>query len=1028
MIYEDAAVAELIVGRSGPATTALSLELVTESDSAEIGLDFTPVQKTLRIDAGVEWVSFQVPILDDGIVERNESFWVHAILRDPSGAEVHRASALVTIWDNEMPASIDERFRADLSEEVSAVIEYPNGQLLVATGSTGVTLVRLHADGSRDTAFRPLDGWEYFNGLWLLPDEKVLVRGCRPNPEVPCRSLTRLDRDGNLDLSYVDAGLALHYGTPIEVLPDGAVIAANPDSPTRLLRLRPDGTRDPDFAETSLVPPDEGTGIWTIVSMTDGDLLVLVRFDTLGDEVRQVLIRLNPDGTVDQNFRFAEEFRVTGILSAPAGRAYLIGWEMGDNGGLSLLRILPGGARDSSFRASIQRGELGGTFFFPSLVQADSGMLGMISESLVRLDANGLPDRSYPPAAQFARVVSNAAEEMLGPPLVQLRDGGLLMRLVTGGKSLTAINGDTRWLVKIDPSLTHRSSFRIESEAWKGQYRAPATFHLSESAGAEPVHGLIRRLGDSDGPASVEMITSGGTADTGTDFKPSSWSVPFEPLQNIKPLPPAGLVQDVWGEPDETLFLELRGAKGERYGETGRALLVVEDDDRPGSLDRSYQPESKLEDCQECPADWPAGIDGQGRLVTVRQRPPTGWVVQRLVSDGQPDPAWTSEVLDVVEGGPESVRLAPDGRIYLAGRFRPDWSAATAPVHLLRFHADGRRDTGFVPTFGAAEPWLPATQIGFSPDGAILVAVRGLGPSAGGMPEFRILRLKHDGITDPGFRQIRVMAEGITALIPGTAGRFWLVGGLQSVDGMQVRRHFALLNSDGSLAASVPPPGETIEFRYLSQPTAACPDGQGGLLLTGAFRLSNEAAWRGILRIGPEGTVDRSFPALEMLWLTRDIARHSDGSFFVAGEFQSVNEYVRKGLARVRSGDAVDWNFDPGDQIRSVQAAPGRVFPLPDGQVIVGFAESRRAGPMILRRFRGDRRAALVARSLDQNVFQAELAMYGGWYPVVVESSPSLEVPDWQPAWTNRAGNDLAVFRDVIPPGTSRRFYRAIVR
>jgi uncharacterized delta-60 repeat protein len=135
-----------------------------------------------------------------------------------------------------------------------------DGKILLAgdfTATAGTStrrhLVRLHPDGSLDPTFAPEPDAPIL-ALAVLPGDRLVVGGTfTALAGAPRRSLARLNSDGSLDPAF-PAGTGPAGSVQVLLpLPDGHLIVSgafgqfNGTTARGLVRLRPDGTRDPAF-------------------------------------------------------------------------------------------------------------------------------------------------------------------------------------------------------------------------------------------------------------------------------------------------------------------------------------------------------------------------------------------------------------------------------------------------------------------------------------------------------------------------------------------------------------------------------------------------------------------------------------------------------------------------------------------------------------------------------------------------------------------------------------------------------------
>ena len=245
-----------------------------------------------------------------------------------------------TVIDGEfLPSLIDG------SKVVRAATIQTDGKILLGTSnSTGIgefvdsnnRLIRLNPDGSLDTAFTEAQGSGpegllvdfasgHINAIAVQDDGKIIVGGdFRLWDGITVGRIVRLNPDGSLDAAFTDAngeGALLGTISSIVVQPDGKIIIAggvvrwNGDATVRrIVRLNPDGSHDKEFTLAN-GGGSETDAINVVTLQNDGKILLglqskgnplahLSKWD--GNPVGSI-VRLNPDGSFDNNFNIAVE-------------------------------------------------------------------------------------------------------------------------------------------------------------------------------------------------------------------------------------------------------------------------------------------------------------------------------------------------------------------------------------------------------------------------------------------------------------------------------------------------------------------------------------------------------------------------------------------------------------------------------------------------------------------------------------------------------------------------------------------------
>lgn len=238
-------------------------------------------------------------------------------VRNISGALLVAMAFMAEAMAGEVRAGLDPDFRIGTGLEggddtVGYVVHpLPNGQLLVGgdfTSFNGVArpnLVRLNADGLVDESFHLRGGLgaedePAISNIGIQPDGMIVVSGNFTSISgVERPRLARLFPDGTLDEQWLpqlaDDGEFAVAGTSL-VQPDGRVLVVVNYA---LRRLNADGSRDQGFNAPYWVDTVPTQGIQL---QRDGRILLAGRGLSFGESERAV-IRLHPDGSIDNSFR-----------------------------------------------------------------------------------------------------------------------------------------------------------------------------------------------------------------------------------------------------------------------------------------------------------------------------------------------------------------------------------------------------------------------------------------------------------------------------------------------------------------------------------------------------------------------------------------------------------------------------------------------------------------------------------------------------------------------------------------------------
>jgi len=199
---------------------------------------------------------------------------------------------------------------------VGAVMLQPDGKIVAGGGALGnaldFALVRYNPDGSVDQSFQTVltdyGDNESVQDLALQADGKIIAVGGYNS-----FSIARYNSDGSLDQGFGTGGkVNLHPGSrnlahAVVVQPDGRIVVGgytgeNLDRPA-LVRMNADGSLDQNFGLAGLVVSSTIQGSINALSLDpDGKIVGGGAHVTPSNESGFGLYRFNPDGSFDQTF------------------------------------------------------------------------------------------------------------------------------------------------------------------------------------------------------------------------------------------------------------------------------------------------------------------------------------------------------------------------------------------------------------------------------------------------------------------------------------------------------------------------------------------------------------------------------------------------------------------------------------------------------------------------------------------------------------------------------------------------------
>ena len=294
--------------------------------------------------------------------------------------------------------TITTTFATNGDAGANAVAVQQDGKFVVAGTAKddlngNAVVVRYNSDGTLDPTFgaggkvslprgQQID--DVIDAIAIQGDGRIVAAGDHATVdgtnEFLHTLLVRLNSDGSEDQSF-DSNAAAGFASLGHVLfqlkglviqPDGKIVASGSevtgsgDPPLAVVRFNADGTLDQQFGAGGIVPTflSPGQPIEEVTAMTrQGDGKILVGGFTVpfsGEGIKFAILRLNPDGSVDQGFgnggRVYTSFTsqnddLQGLSVAPDGKIVAAGW-LDEGGALSVdavARYNPDGSPDLTF-------------------------------------------------------------------------------------------------------------------------------------------------------------------------------------------------------------------------------------------------------------------------------------------------------------------------------------------------------------------------------------------------------------------------------------------------------------------------------------------------------------------------------------------------------------------------------------------------------------------------------------------------------------------------------------------------------
>ncbi len=237
----------------------------------------------------------------------------------------------------------------------------------------GYLVTRRNSDGTPDRTFSATITNSSIAGVKGVTDGKIYVWGDRigANGFTP-RNLVRLNSDGSLDTTF-SAKITNSFFFVWPQTNGKVLVTRGPGSGTDVgvWLLNDDGSTATNFnVGTGLSETGTGgTGISTVVAQLDGKFVLGGSFKNFNGQLRNSIVRLNPDGSIDKSFATGQGFTLrnfsgdrvpayTSVYSLSNGRI-LVSDDLDQFNGQPVtgpVILNPDGSRDSTFDGTIPNG------------------------------------------------------------------------------------------------------------------------------------------------------------------------------------------------------------------------------------------------------------------------------------------------------------------------------------------------------------------------------------------------------------------------------------------------------------------------------------------------------------------------------------------------------------------------------------------------------------------------------------------------------------------------------------------------
>ena len=222
------------------------------------------------------------------------------------------------------------------------------GSFISFNGISKNKINRFNSNGQIDNSFNIGSGFDgTVKTIALQPDNKILVGGDFTSFNgLPNSKIVRLNSDGSVDNTFVSGVGFDNSVNKILIQADGKIIVSgtflfyNNIASMKLVRLNPNGTIDNTFN----IGAGFNSAVKTIALQPDNKLLVGGNFTRYNNIVKKGTVRLNIDGSLDTSFNCVGDYSFTDvkiIVVQTDGNIIIVG--SGEYLGKQIIRVNPFG-------------------------------------------------------------------------------------------------------------------------------------------------------------------------------------------------------------------------------------------------------------------------------------------------------------------------------------------------------------------------------------------------------------------------------------------------------------------------------------------------------------------------------------------------------------------------------------------------------------------------------------------------------------------------------------------------------------
>lgn len=220
-----------------------------------------------------------------------------------------------------------------------------------------------------------------------------------------------------------------------------------------------------------------------------------------------------------------------------------------------------------------------------------------------------------------------------------------------------------------------------------------------------------------------------------------------------------------------------------------------------------------------------------------------------------------------------------------------------------------------------AFPFVDGSVNAVAPDGVGGWYVGGTFTAVGGLPRNMLAQIDSDGNVTSWNPGVGGVWSAVYAL--AVSGNTLYVGGLFLSIGGQSRNYLAAINRDGSVSDWNPAPNNTVRALAVDGAT---------VYIGGLFDVIAGTQRKNLAAVGFDGALAAWNPTVRTAPLTNAAVYSlavSGNTVYVGGDFRSVGDVTRDGLAAIRTDDQatlLDWNPNPDGTVATLAVNGGAVY------------------------------------------------------------------------------------------------------